>query len=67
LIQRKEWRSLPPKNGGMNITLNGMLQWLAFSMATLLATGVLVLAGLNENGRAESNPASASFAATNPR
>ncbi|MDM0057151.1 hypothetical protein [Variovorax fucosicus] len=51
----------------MNITLNATLQWLAFSLATLLATGVLVLAGLNENGRAESNQASASFAAKNPR
>ena len=67
MIQRKRRRSPLPKNAGMNTKLNGTLQWLAFSMATLLATGVLVLAGLNENGRAESNPASASFAATNPR
>jgi Flp pilus assembly protein protease CpaA len=32
----------------MNITLNGALQLLGFCIATLLATGVLVLAGLNE-------------------
>lgn len=32
----------------MNITLNATLQILGFCIATLLATGVLVLAGLNE-------------------
>lgn len=36
----------------MNITLNGTLQFLGFSIATLLATGVLVLGGLNERGSA---------------
>lgn len=39
----------------MNITLNGTLQFLAFSTATLLATVVLVLAGLNENRPGEKN------------
>ncbi|MEP6720893.1 MAG: hypothetical protein ABJA77_05575 [Variovorax sp.] len=51
----------------MNITLNGTLQFLAFGMATLLATGILVLAGLNENGRVESNQASISFAGKDAR
>lgn len=32
------------------ITLNRTLQFLAFSIATLLATGLLVLGGLNERG-----------------
>ncbi|WP_185545931.1 hypothetical protein [Variovorax sp. KBW07] len=31
-------------------TLNGTLQFLGFGIATLLATGVLVLGGLNERG-----------------
>jgi Flp pilus assembly protein protease CpaA len=37
----------------MNITMNATLQVLAFSMATLLATGALVLAGLNERAHAD--------------
>jgi hypothetical protein len=35
-----------------NITLNATLQILGFCIATLLATGVLVLAGLNERSSA---------------
>ena len=38
--------------------LNRTLQLLAFSIATLLATGVLVLAGLNERGDAPESYAS---------
>ncbi|EJL76431.1 hypothetical protein ACCC97_19650 [Variovorax sp. Varisp85] len=37
----------------MNITLNGTLQFLGFCVATLLATSVLVLAGLNERSPAQ--------------
>lgn len=51
----------------MNITLNGTLQLLAFSMATLLATVILVLAGLNENRPEERSLASMSSTAKDPR
>jgi len=67
LIQRKEGCGLLLKNDGMNISLHKTLQFLAFSTATLLATGVLVLAGLNDSGRAESPPASISFAGKDAR
>ena len=49
----------------MNITLNGTLQFLAFSIATLLATGILVFAGLNErSAEPESSP---SYTTKDPR
>lgn len=51
----------------MNITLNRTLQLLAFSIATLLATGVLVLAGLNERGDTPETRASVTHAVTDPR
>jgi hypothetical protein len=51
----------------MNITLNGTLQFLAFSTATLLATVILVFAGLNENRPEERNLASMSSTAKDPR
>ncbi len=51
----------------MNITLNGTLQFLGFSIATLLATGVLVLAGLNERGPASDNRAFISHTNKEPR
>jgi Flp pilus assembly protein protease CpaA len=38
-----------------NITLSGALQTLGFCIATLLATGVLVLAGLSERHSASGN------------
>jgi Flp pilus assembly protein protease CpaA len=38
-----------------NITLSGTLQILGFCIVTLLATGVLVLAGLNERSYASGN------------
>jgi len=41
----------------MNITLNTALQVLGFCIATLLATGVLVLAGLSERNAAPENSA----------
>jgi hypothetical protein len=44
----------------MNITLNGTLQFLAFGTATLLATVILVIAGLNESRPDERNLASMS-------
>jgi Flp pilus assembly protein protease CpaA len=57
----------------MNITMNATLQVLAFSMATLLATGALVLAGLNERAHtdtamtAQGSLASISPSAKEPR
>jgi len=51
----------------MNITLKGTLQFLSFSIATLLATGVLVLAGLNERGNAPDSLALISHIAEDPR
>jgi len=51
----------------MNITLNGILQILAFGAATLLATVILVIAGLNENRPEERNLGSISFTAKDPR
>ncbi|MDR6520661.1 hypothetical protein J2789_003347 [Variovorax paradoxus] len=40
-----------------NITSNPILQVVGFCIATLLATGVLVLAGLNERSTAPDGPA----------
>lgn len=51
----------------MHITLNGTLQILAFGTATLLATAILVFAGLNENRPDERNPASMSSVAADSR
>ncbi len=51
----------------MNIPLNRTLQLLAFSIATLLATGVLVLAGLNERGDAPESLASVTHSTKDPR
>ncbi|MDN6886585.1 hypothetical protein QMO14_23625 [Variovorax sp. CAN2819] len=51
----------------MNITLNAALQALGFCIATLLATGVLVLAGLNERNSAQENLASISHTTKDPR
>ncbi|MDQ0036891.1 Flp pilus assembly protein protease CpaA [Variovorax boronicumulans] len=51
----------------MNITLRGTLQFLGFSIATLLATGVLVLGGLNERSHAPDNLAMLSHTTKDPR
>jgi len=51
----------------MNITLNGTLQFLGFSIATLLATGVLVLGGLNERANAPESFALLSHTAKDSR
>ena len=51
----------------MNITLNGMLQFLGFSIATLLATGVLVLGGLNERIQAPHSLTLLSHTTKDPR
>ena len=51
----------------MKITRSAILQVLAFSMATLLATGILVWAGLNENAAAQGGLASISILAKEPR
>ncbi|MDP9898708.1 hypothetical protein [Variovorax ginsengisoli] len=47
--------------------LKQMLQLVAFGVATLLATGVLVLAGLNERGDAPESLAFITHKAQGPR
>ncbi|MDH6169133.1 hypothetical protein M2282_004297 [Variovorax boronicumulans] len=51
----------------MNIMLKGTLQFLGFSIVTLLATGVLVLGGLNERGNAPDSPVLLSHTTKDPR
>jgi len=51
----------------MNITLNGTLQFLGFSIATVLATVVLVLGGLNERSNAPDSLALLSHMTKDPR
>ena len=51
----------------MNITLSGTLQFLGFSIATLLATGVLVLGGLSEHGLSSDGLASIAHISKDPR
>lgn len=51
----------------MNTPLIKTLQLLAFSIATLLATGVLVLAGLNERAHAPESLASITHSTKDPR
>jgi|EndMetStandDraft_3_1072993.scaffolds.fasta_scaffold3122994_2 Flp pilus assembly protein protease CpaA len=50
-----------------NITLSGALQTLGFCIATLLATGVLVLAGLSERNSASGNLISVSHTTKDSR
>ncbi|MET3493359.1 hypothetical protein [Variovorax boronicumulans] len=51
----------------MNITLNATLQLLGFSIVTLLATGALVLGGLNELNPASDSPVFVSHIDKEPR
>ncbi|MBN8758728.1 MULTISPECIES: hypothetical protein [Variovorax] len=51
----------------MNITSNVVLQVVGFCIATLLATGVLVLAGLNERNAAPDSLAPIPHAMKEPR
>ncbi|NVM90119.1 arylamine N-acetyltransferase [Variovorax sp. SG517] len=51
----------------MNITSNAVLQVLGFCIATLLATVVLVLAGLNERDAASRSSVSTSQTMKDPR
>lgn len=57
----------PSRGRPMNITLNGALQFLGFCIAMLLATGVLVLAGLNERNSSPDSLASISHATKDSR
>jgi len=76
LILRKAACDLPSKNAlqpptprgrAVNTPLIKTLQLLAFSIATLLATGVLVLAGLNERAHAPESLASITHSTKDPR
>jgi hypothetical protein len=60
-------RSQPHIEAAMSITLNGIFQFLGFSIATLVATGVLVLGGLNERGLASDGQTFISQTHNNPR
>lgn len=57
----------PHRDNAMNITLNGILQFLGFSIATLLAMGALVLGGLNERNYAPDGQVLVSHSARDAR